>query len=64
HVSRLICLIDPENRASIRVARKIGMEFEREHEDKYGRCLVYATFKMVNHPDVSEGRGNAAQEAA
>jgi ribosomal-protein-alanine N-acetyltransferase len=43
HIARLICLIDPDNRASIRVARKIGMEFEREHEDKYGRCLVYAT---------------------
>jgi len=43
HLTRLICLIDPANGASIRVARKLGMEFEKEHEDDYGRCLVYAT---------------------
>lgn len=43
HLTRLICLIDPENVASLRVACKLGMEFEKEHEDDYGRCLVYAT---------------------
>lgn len=39
---RLISLIDPENRASMRVAEKIGMSLEREIEDRYGRALLYA----------------------
>ncbi len=43
HLTRLICLIDPENQASIRVACKLSMEFEKEFEDEYGRCLVYST---------------------
>jgi RimJ/RimL family protein N-acetyltransferase len=42
HLTRLICLIDPENQASIRVACKLGMEFENEFDHKYGRSLVYA----------------------
>jgi ribosomal-protein-alanine N-acetyltransferase len=42
-LTRLICLIDPENQASIRVANKIGMVFEKEFEDEFGRALVYAT---------------------
>jgi len=45
HLSRLICLIDPENQASRKVASKIGMTFEREIEDKFGRALLYATSK-------------------
>jgi len=28
-LSRLICLIDPENQASIKVATKLGMDFEK-----------------------------------
>lgn len=32
HLVRLICLIDPENVASIRVAKNIGMTFEGEAE--------------------------------
>lgn len=48
HLARLICLIDPDNRASIRVAGKIGMTFEKEHEDEYGLCWVYATTKTVS----------------
>lgn len=38
---RLISLIDPDNRASSRVAEKIGMTLEREIEDRYGRALLY-----------------------
>ncbi len=42
HLPRLICMIDPENRASINVARKIGMSFEKEAEDESGPFLIYA----------------------
>jgi RimJ/RimL family protein N-acetyltransferase len=41
-LSRLICLIDPENGASQNVATKIGMAFEKEIEDQFGRAWVYA----------------------
>jgi ribosomal-protein-alanine N-acetyltransferase len=45
HLSRLICLIDPQNQASIRVARKIGMTLEKELEDEKGPYLVYSMLK-------------------
>jgi len=35
-LTRLVCLIDEENRASDRVAEKIGMRFERGAEDEIG----------------------------
>jgi RimJ/RimL family protein N-acetyltransferase len=41
-LSRLICLIDRDNRASIRVAEKIGMTFEREGVDDKGPFLLYS----------------------
>jgi RimJ/RimL family protein N-acetyltransferase len=44
-LSRLICLIDRENAASIRVATKIGMTFEKEGQDEKGPFLVYALHK-------------------
>lgn len=44
-VSRLICLIDPENQTSERVAKKIGMRFEKEVEDDKGLSLLYATYR-------------------
>lgn len=44
-LSRLICLIEHENKASIRVATKIGMTFEKEGEDEKGPFLVYAMNK-------------------
>jgi RimJ/RimL family protein N-acetyltransferase len=44
-LSRLICLIDKENQASIRVATKIGMTFEKEGKDEKGEFLLYATRK-------------------
>jgi RimJ/RimL family protein N-acetyltransferase len=40
--SRLICLIDRDNRASIRVAEKIGMAFEKEGRDAQGPYWLYA----------------------
>jgi len=42
-LSRLICLIDPDNIASQRVAQKIGMTFEKESEDELGSFWVYST---------------------
>jgi len=44
-LSRLICLIDRENQASIRVATKIGMNFEKEGRDEKGPFLLYAGCK-------------------
>jgi RimJ/RimL family protein N-acetyltransferase len=41
-LTRLICLIDEENRASIRVAEKIGMAFEKEGRDELGPFHLYA----------------------
>jgi ribosomal-protein-alanine N-acetyltransferase len=39
---RLICLIMPGNAASVRVAERVGMTFEREHVDEYGLCHIYS----------------------
>lgn len=41
-LSRLICVIDPGNLASIRVATKIGMCFERESRDEKGLFMLYS----------------------
>ncbi len=41
-VERLICVIDPENRASVKVATKIGMTYKKEVEDEYGWASLYA----------------------
>lgn len=45
HLSRLICVIDHANKASIHVAAKIGMTLEKEAKDDYGPFLVYALNK-------------------
>src|ERR1051326_3201731 len=44
-LSRLICLIDPENQASIKVAQKIGMTLEKEVDDGKGLALLYSRSK-------------------
>jgi ribosomal-protein-alanine N-acetyltransferase len=41
-LSRLICLIDRDNLASIKVATKIGMRFEKEGRDDKGPFLLYS----------------------
>ncbi len=41
-LSRLICMIERENHASIRVASKIGMSFEAEMEDDKGPFLLWS----------------------
>jgi ribosomal-protein-alanine N-acetyltransferase len=41
-LSRLICLIDRENQASMKVAQNIGMTFEKEGQDEKGPFLLYS----------------------
>jgi ribosomal-protein-alanine N-acetyltransferase len=41
-LARLVCMIDPANRASIGVATRIGMAFEQALEDAAGPFLLYA----------------------
>lgn len=41
HLPRLICLIDQKNMASIKVAEKSGMAFEKEGEDEMGTFLLF-----------------------
>ena len=48
HLTRLICLVDRDNRASIHVAMKIGMSFEKEGEDEKGPFLLYSMNTKVN----------------
>lgn len=39
---RLICLITHGNEASVRVAQKAGMSFERDYTDEFGPCMILA----------------------
>ena len=48
NLSRLVCLIDEENQASIKVAEKIGMTFEKEGQDEMGTFLLYSKNKPSN----------------
>ncbi len=41
-LTRLVCLIDPENHPSRRVAEKIGMQFETEGVDDKGPFHLYS----------------------
>lgn len=45
NLSRLICVIEPENIASQKVAEKIGMSFEKESSDELGLFWVYSISK-------------------
>jgi len=49
NLSRLICLIDPENIGSQRVAENIGMTCEKEGRDDMGSFLIYA----INKPAIA-----------
>lgn len=42
HLSRVVCMIEPENQASLKVARKIGMTLEKAMEDEKGPYLLYS----------------------
>lgn len=43
--SHLVCLIEPENTASIKAAEKIDMTFEKAMEDELGPYLLYSRRK-------------------
>jgi ribosomal-protein-alanine N-acetyltransferase len=45
HLSRLICLIDPDNQASAKVATNIGMTLEKEMVDETGPFHLYSITK-------------------
>ena len=45
NLERLICLIDPKNVASQRVAEKIGMTFDKEGRDEMGTFQIYSINK-------------------
>jgi RimJ/RimL family protein N-acetyltransferase len=45
-LERLVCMIEPENRASVNVAKKIGMSFEKEMEDEAGPYHLYSRSKQ------------------
>lgn len=47
---RLVCLIDGENEASIRTARRIGMRFERSGQDDFGPYQLYAMANPHRNP--------------
>lgn len=47
HLPRLICLIDHDNEASIKVATNIGMTFEKEGVDDLGPFLLYSRGKQA-----------------
>lgn len=42
NLSRLICMMYPENHASENIARKMGMTLEKVMEDETGQYLLYA----------------------
>jgi RimJ/RimL family protein N-acetyltransferase len=44
-VSRLICLIELGNQASVKVAKNIGMTLEKEMADEHGPFLLYSRNK-------------------
>lgn len=47
-LTRLICLIMPDNTASKRVAERIGMAFEKEGHDDMGTFLIYSATRKNN----------------
>ena len=45
HYARLICMMYPANQASVNVAKRIGMTFEKAMEDEKGQYLLYSIDK-------------------
>jgi len=55
-ISRLICLIDPANQASIKVATKIGMTLEKEGFIDGDLTLIYSRSKQPTPGQSSPGQ--------
>src|SRR6185503_8982899 len=51
NLSRLICMIYPDNHASVGVARSIGMTLEKEMEDEKGPYLIYSMSRQPGPVD-------------
>jgi ribosomal-protein-alanine N-acetyltransferase len=49
-LGRLMCLITHGNVASVGVAEKVGMAFEREYTDEYGPCMIYS-MSLLQQPE-------------
>ncbi|MCI0556439.1 MAG: GNAT family N-acetyltransferase [Anaerolineae bacterium] len=47
NLSRLICLIDKDNQASIKVATGMSMTFEKEVDDGMGPAQLYSIYKLT-----------------
>ena len=47
NLSRLVCLIDQQNVVSRKIAKKIGMSFEKAGRDEIGPFLLYAASKHI-----------------
>lgn len=47
---RLVCLVMPGNAASVRVATKVGMTFERDYVDEFGPCQIYGRSLVADGP--------------
>ena len=47
NLSRLICMVDPQNKASAKVAAHIGMTLEKEAEDEFGPFLLFAMHRPL-----------------
>ena len=54
-LSRLICLIDKDNEASIKVATGLGMTLEKEIADEMGPAQVYSIYR----PQMNEANSSA-----
>lgn len=50
-LTRLVCCIDPENLASIRVAESLGMAYEKVSADELGSFLVYSMDRPQRSPE-------------
>jgi len=47
HLSRLICMVDPDNQASAKVAKNLGMTLEKEMVDETGPFLLFSISKPL-----------------
>jgi RimJ/RimL family protein N-acetyltransferase len=44
-IPRLVCMIEPENQGSVKVAKNIGMTFEKEMQDDLGPYHLYSRYR-------------------